>query len=102
MVDIMDCIMKDWWYCDNIVAPEHEGQLGLLHMGEPRVFILIRSYADSSFATFEEFSENIAEVNFLDWRYRERADIDSILRDAWNFMAAQEEKEENMYKNNYE
>jgi len=84
----------DWWYCDNIVHPKHKGQVGLLHMAEPRVFVLIRDYADAYFASFEEFREHIAEVNFLDPHDRNGADIEGILVDAWNFMSAQESEEE--------
>lgn len=86
---------KNWWYCDNIIS--HRGQIGLLSMNDPRVFILIRDYANCYFATFEEFCENIAEVNFFDPKDREVTDIDSLLVDAWNFMATQEAEEDRIY-----
>lgn len=87
---------KNWWYCDNIIS--HRGQIGLLSMNEPRVFILIRDYADCYFANFDEFKNSIAEVNFFDPSDRQTADIESILVDAWNFMATQEAEEERLYE----
>lgn len=87
---------KNWWYCDNIVS--HRGQIGLLSMNEPRVFILIRDYADCYFADFDEFRKSIAEVNFFDTSDRQTADIESILVDAWNFMATQVAEEERLFE----
>lgn len=85
---------KSWWYCDNIV--NHKGQLGLLRMDFPRVFILIRNYEEAFFCSFEEFRDNIAEVNFFSPSEREEADIEDILIDAWNFLSLQEEEEDRM------
>ena len=81
-----------WWYCDNIVC--HPEQIGLLRMDFPRVFILIRDYGEAYFASFHEFQEHIAEVNFFDPSDRDTADLESILTDAWNFLSLQEEEEE--------
>jgi hypothetical protein len=86
----------NWWYCDNIVHPKHEGHVGLLHLGSPSVFVLIRDYADMYFRSYEEFSEHIAEVNFLYPEEREETDIDALLIDAWNFMALQERRDEEL------
>lgn len=86
----------NWWYCDNIVHPQHQGQIGFLHLGEPMAFVLVRDYADAYFASYVEFREHIAEVNFLHPGDRENADIDELLRQAWNFMALQEQKEEEL------
>lgn len=85
---------ESWWYCDNIV--NHPGEIGLLRMDFPRVFVLIRDYEDAYFSSYEEFASHIAEVNFLDPEDRKTADIDGILTDAWNFMALQEEEEERL------
>lgn len=84
----------NWWYCDNIVHPKHKGQLGLLHLGEPSVFILIKDDADLYFRSYEEFAEHIAEVNFLYPEERKTTNMSKLLTDAWNFMALQERKEE--------
>lgn len=94
--------MDDWWYCDNIVSKKHKGQIGILHMTDPQVFILIRSYSDSYFASFEEFCEEIAEVNFFHSDDREGTNLDHLLTDAWNFLASQEAMEEYMYNSSAE
>lgn len=86
----------NWWYCDNIVHPQHQGQIGLLHLGEPMAFVLVRDYADAYFSSYDEFCEHIAEVNFLHPEDRANADIDELLRQAWNFIALQEQKEEEL------
>lgn len=91
----------DWWYCDNIV--NHVGQIGLLRMSFPQVFILVRN-DNELLCSFEEFRDSIAEVNFFDPKDREKADTEEILIDAWNFLALQEEEEERQYElnNGYE
>lgn len=86
----------NWWYCDNIVHPKHEGHVGLLHLESPSVFVLIRDYADMYFRSYEEFAEHIAEVNFLYPEEREETDIDALLIDAWNFMELQERRDEEL------
>jgi hypothetical protein len=92
----------NWWYCDNIVHQQHEGQIGLLHLGEPSVFILVRDYADMYFRSYDEFASHIAEVNFLYPEERKDCDLEELLTDAWNFMALQERKEEEMYDEEWE
>lgn len=77
---------SSWWYCDNIV--NHPGQIGFLHMGFPRVFILLRNGDD--------FRDELAEVNFLDPSEREEADIEELLRQAYNFLVLQDEEEERL------
>lgn len=87
---------KAWWFCENIV--NHPEQIGLLRMDFPRVFILIRDYEEAYFATFDEFREHIAEVNFFTPSDRQGADLESILIDAWNFLALEEEAEEKLFE----
>lgn len=81
-----------WWCCDNLVC--HRGQLGLLRMSFPRVFILIRD--DDLLCSFEDFRDHIAELNFLDPADRKDADTEEILIDAWNFLSLQEEEEDRL------
>lgn len=83
---------ETWWLCENIV--NHPGQIALLRMDFPQVFILIRDYGESYFASFEEFRQNIAEVNFFNPSDRDTADLEDILTDAWNFLSLEEEEEE--------
>lgn len=89
---------NSWWYCENILR--HEGQIALVRMDFPRVFVLIRDYGEAYFSTYEEFAGHIAEVNFLDPKDRDGADIESILTEAWNFLALTERKEEELYNEN--
>lgn len=88
---------EGWWYCDNVVS--HKGQIGLLRMDFPRVFILIRDSSELM-CDFEHFCNNVAEVNFLPHTDREDANIEEILIDAWNFLSLEEEEEENLYELN--
>lgn len=83
---------QHWWFCENLV--NHAGQIGLLRMDFPRVFILIRDYEEAYFADFDDFKNGVAEVNFFDPSDRDTADVDSILIDAWNFLSLEEEEED--------
>lgn len=83
---------RHWWLCDNIVC--HDGQIGLLRMDFPRVFILMRDYGRAYWADFDEWKRDLVEVNFFSPSEREEANLDEILREAWNFLALEEEEEE--------
>ena len=83
---------QSWWFCENLV--NHAGQIGLLRMDFPRVFILVRNYEDIYPCSFEDFRDNIAELNFLDPNDRKDQDTESILIDAWNFLSLQEAAED--------
>ena len=87
-----------WWYCENILC--HEGQVALMRMDFPRVFILVRDYQESYFMDFDEFKDKVAEVNFLDPKEREGADMEGILTEAWNFLVLTERREEEMWEEN--
>ena len=91
---------EEWWFCENIL--NHQGQIALLRMDFPRVFILVRSYEDAYPCAFEEFCDDIAEVNFLNPEDRKTADISEILVGAWNFLALTEREEERLYEENNE
>ena len=69
-------------------------------MDFPRIFILIRDYDTSYWADYEEWKNDIVEVNFFSPSEREEADLDSLLTEAWNFLALIEEEEENQYELN--
>lgn len=84
-----------WWFCENLV--NHKGMVGLLRLDFPRVFILMRDYSVAYFASYEKWRDEIVEMNFLDPKDREGADLDEILIDAWNFLALEEEADEEMY-----
>lgn len=82
----------NWWYCDNLVHPQHEGQIGLLHLGEPSVLILVRDYADMYFRSYEEFSSHIAEVNFLYPEERQTTDLEELLGTSWHCRRGKKKK----------
>lgn len=84
-----------WWFCENLV--NHKGKVGLLRLDFPRVFILMRDYSVAYFASFEKWRDEIVEINFLDPKDREGADLEDILIDAWNFLALEEEADDDMY-----
>lgn len=85
------------WYCDNIIdQPE---QVGLLHLGFPRCFVLIPNSNDFYFSTFEKFIEGLCEVNWLDPNDKgTSAEQQRVLELLWNFSVEQEEEEERLYK----
>ena len=91
-----EAIMRShsWWFCENII--NHSGQVGLLRLDFPRVFILIKDYEIAYWASYEAFKNDIIELNFLDPADREGADIDEIVTDAWNFLALTEEEEDRL------
>ena len=86
---------EHWWLADNIVS--HPGQIALIKMDFPQVFILMRDYGEAMFAGFYDFKDRIAEVNFFNPADRGGANIEEILTDAWNFLSLEEEEEERRY-----
>jgi len=68
--------------------------VGLLRMDFPRVFILMRDYDRAYWTDFDEWKRDLVEVNFFTPSERNEANLDEILREAWNFLALEEEEEE--------
>lgn len=86
-----------WWFCDNII--DHEGQVGLLHMGFPRLFILMRNYDAAYWADFEEWKRDLIEVTFMereDEKNTTPKQLNELLVNAWNFLVRIEEAEEDL------
>lgn len=82
------------WYCDNII--EHPEQIGLLHLGFPRCFVLIPSCGDFYFSTFEEFLD-CSEINWLDPSDKcSEEEKMNVLELLWSFSIEQEEEEERL------
>ena len=85
------------WYCDNII--DHPDQIGLLHLGFPRCFVLIPNSKEFYFSTYDEFIKGVSEINWLDpediKNYSEK-EKEEILIKLWNFSIAQEMEEENL------
>ena len=83
------------WYCDNII--DHPEQVGLLHLGFPRCFVLIPSSGEFYFSTFESFRQ-MAQVNWLDPSDCGTAkEQKEVLVKLWNFSVEQEEREDELY-----
>lgn len=80
------------WYCDNIL--DHPDQVGLLHLGFPRCFVLIPNSFEFEFYTYDDFLLH-AEVNWLDPK-EERNSVEEkrVLTMLWNFSIEQENEEE--------
>lgn len=84
------------WYCDNII--DHPEQVGLLHLGFPRCFVLIPNSGEFYFSTFEKFKNGLCEVNWLDPQDKGTPEErEEVLRLLWNFSIEQEEMEEELY-----
>lgn len=85
----------NWWYCDNIVHPQHKNQIGLLHMAEPMVFILVRDYGNIDPGDFNTFKKHI-EVSCMSDYDREIYNKmeNQVLIDAYNFLSLQEAEED--------
>lgn len=55
----------------------------------------LRNYdATAYWADYEHWKSDLVEVNFFNPYDRENADLDALLTDAWNFLAAEEAEEE--------
>lgn len=86
------------YYCDNIIDyPDH---FGLLHLGFPRCFIVVRNMDDFLFSDYEGFRHAIADIQWLENvdGYTEQEKEEVILR-LWNFSVEQERMEDEMYEN---
>lgn len=78
---------KNYFVGENkLFFPEEEF---IFKMDYPRVFVRY-SLEDGYFADFEEFFENIAEVQYLDGERPSDAEQKKILVDIWNFLALDE------------
>ena len=97
MIDIYD--YTNCFYCDNLIA--HPDIVGLLYLGFPRCFILVRN-KDEYFGAkdYDTFMKNsVVEINWLDPNERaSEADKETVLIKLWNFSVAQEDMEDELYE----
>jgi hypothetical protein len=77
------------WGENNISSPEQ--QTYIIKLDAPPVSIRF-DYSQGMFATFEEFYDSIADVQFFSNERPSKEKVDKILIDAWNFMALEERK----------
>lgn len=85
------------YYCDNIIDyPDH---FGLLHLGFPRCFIVVRNMDEFLYCDYEGFCRAIADIQWLDpsetWSKREK---EAVVVKLWNFSVEQERLEDEMYE----
>ena len=87
------------WYCDNII--DHPEQVGLLHLGFPRCFVLIPNSKEFYFSTFDEFCHGISQINWFDPSDKGTLEEQNrVLELLWNFSIEQEEKEDELFEDN--
>ena len=78
---------KHWWIGENKQHfPEQET---LIRLSEPMCFIRY-NVGDAYFASYEQFFESIAEVQWLDYVKPSVYKQEKILTEAWNFLAIEE------------
>lgn len=66
----------------------------ILKMDEPRVFVRYTLNEDY-FSDFDEFFENVAEVQYIDGNRPGKQEQQKILTDIWNFLCLDERLLEN-------
>ena len=77
---------QNWWLCENQVNPAPKGQIGVVSLNEPKVFILVQN-SDELFMGYDHFKNNLAQVNLLQPTNNNVLDIDEILLDAYDFLS---------------
>lgn len=88
---------KHWLYADNILIDPTKVTLINLAIGVSIAF----DYADAYFATFEDFEQNIADIQFFTGNRPSAEQVHEILIAAWNFLALTEQEEERQANNRY-
>ena len=85
------------WYADNII--DYPNQIGLLHLGFPRCFVLMKESAAFHYcADFDSWLDHVAEVNWLDPSDKGTPqEQQEVLTTLWNFSIEQEQLEDSMY-----
>jgi len=78
---------KHYWWGEN--HQHHEGQETIIKMSFPRAFIRYE-VGDAYFASYEEFYDSIAEVQWFDGDEITEKKKKEILIEAWNFLAIEE------------
>lgn len=78
---------KHYWWGEN--HQHHHGEETIIKMSFPRVFIRYK-LNEAYFASFEEFYNNIAEVQWFDGDEVSEKQKQEIFIEAWNFLAIEE------------
>ena len=78
---------KYWWWGEN--RQWYPGEETLIRLQFPRCFIRYK-LGDAYFASFDDFYNRIAEVQWLDGKRPSKKEQEEILIEAWNFLAIEE------------
>ena len=78
---------KHYWWGEN--HQHWDGEETIIKMNFPRCFIRYK-LNDAYFASYEEFYNNIAEVQWLDGVKPSENEQEYIMLEAWNFLAIEE------------
>lgn len=82
---------EGFYIAENIL--DFPGQMAIVKLSYPRLFIRF-DYADSYFASYEDFISSIAVAEWLDGETPGDEEKDHIFTDCWNFLALTEREEE--------
>lgn len=85
----------NFYIAENIL--DWPGQLGIVKLSEPRLFIRF-NYGESYFASYEEFISEIAVIEWIDGVRPTKSEQEEILTDCWNFLALTERKEDELFE----
>jgi len=86
------------FWCDNIVSYGTDGLIGLLHLGFPRCFILIRDLDGFEFSDFDGWRENLADIQWLDSNDRGTPqEREAVIVKLWNFSVLYDRMNEEEY-----
>lgn len=78
---------KHYWWGEN--HQHHDGEESIIKLSFPRVFIRYR-LNEGYFADFDDFFNNIAEVQWIDGEKPTEKVQQQIFEEAWNFLAIEE------------
>ena len=75
-----------WFWGDNNIRQERPNYLANMDIGVCIKF----DYGDGMFASYEDFFENIADVQFVHGDRPGEDEVERILTEAWNFLGIEE------------
>lgn len=88
MTKIPEKFRNYFWGENKLFFPDEEF---VFKMDFPRVFVRY-NVGEAYFASFEEFVESIAEIQFLDGERPSNPEIEQIMTDIWNYIALEERR----------
>ncbi len=77
-----------FWGENNLFFPDEEFVIKLSY---PRIFVRYK-VGDGYFANFDEFFENIAEVQYIDGERPSEEEQNRLLIDIWNYIGLEERR----------